>query len=93
VMVLESTGMRTSVRRARAIPALCLLLAALYVVIISLGPARSYFALAPPSTLPVLVSLICTVFAIGALGAIGLSLTRPGGERVQLVVPFRRTRR
>jgi magnesium-transporting ATPase (P-type) len=93
VLVLESTGMRTSIRRARAIPALCLLLAAAYVAMISLGPARSYFALAPPSTLPVLVSLICTVFAIGALGAIGLSLTRPGGERVQLVVPFRRTRR
>jgi cation-transporting ATPase E len=92
VMVLESTGMRTSVRRARAIPALCLLLVAAYGGIISLGPARSYFALAPPSTLPVLVSLICTVFAIGALGAIGLSLTRPGGERVQLVVPFRRAR-
>jgi cation-transporting P-type ATPase E len=92
VMVLESTGMRTSIRRARAIPALCLLLAILYGAIISLGPARSYFALAPPSTLPVLVSLICTVFAIGALGAIGLSLTRPGGERVQLVVPFRRAR-
>jgi magnesium-transporting ATPase (P-type) len=92
VMVLESTGMRTSVRRARAIPALCLLLAVLYVAIISLGPARDYFALAAPSTLPVLVSLICTVFAIGALGAVGLSLTRPGGERVQLVVPFRRVR-
>ncbi|MEO9174893.1 MAG: HAD-IC family P-type ATPase [Gaiellales bacterium] len=92
VLVLESTGMRTSVRRARAIPALCLLLVIAYVAMISLGPLRSYFALAPPSTLPVLVSLICTVFAIGALGAVGLSLTRPGGERVQLVVPFRRTR-
>jgi cation-transporting ATPase E len=92
VLVLESTGMRTSIRRARAIPALCIALAALYVAIISFGPARSYFALAPPSALPVLVSIICTIFAIGALGAIGLSLTRPGGERVQLVVPFRRTR-
>jgi cation-transporting ATPase E len=91
VLVLESTGMRTSLRRARAIPALCLVLVAIYVAIISLGPARSYFALAPPSALPVLVSVICTVFAIGALGAVGLSLTRPGGERVQLVVPFRRT--
>ena len=39
-----------------------------------------------------IVSVICTVFAIGALGAIGLSLTRPGGEQVQLVVPFRRVR-
>ena len=56
------------------------------------APARGYFALAPPSALPVLVSIICTIFAIGALGAIGLSLTRPGGERVQLVVPFRRSR-
>jgi cation-transporting ATPase E len=93
VLVLESTGMRTSIRRARAIPALCLLLAASYVAMISLGPARSYFALAPPSALPVLVSLICTVFAIGALGAIGLSLTRPGGERVEIIVPFRRARR
>ena len=92
VLVLESTGMRTSVRRARAIPALCLLLVIAYVAMISLGPARSYFALAPPSTLPVLVSLICTVFAIGALGAIGLSLTRPGGEQVELVIPFRRRR-
>jgi cation-transporting P-type ATPase E len=92
VLVLESTGMRTSLRRARAIPALCLVLAAIYIVIISLGPARDYFALAPPSALPVLVSIICTIFAIGALGAIGLSLTRPGGERVQLVVPFRRSR-
>ena len=92
VMVLESTGMRTSVRRARAIPALCLALAAIYVAIISLGPARSYFALAPPSALPVFVSIICTIFAIGALGAIGLSLTRPGGERVELVVPFRKAR-
>jgi cation-transporting ATPase E len=92
VLVLESTGMRTSIRRARAIPALCIVLAAIYVAIISLGPARSYFALAPPSALPVLVSIICTIFAIGALGAVGLSLTRPGGEHVQLVVPFRRSR-
>ena len=88
VLVLESTGMRTSPRRARAIPALCILLAAIYVAIISLAPARGYFALAPPSALPVLVSIICTIFAIGALGAIGLSLTRPGGEQVELVVPF-----
>ena len=92
VLVLESTGMRTSVRRARAIPALCLLLVIAYGAMISLGPARDYFSLAPPSTLPVLVSLICTVFAIGALGAIGLSLTRPGGEQVELVIPFRRRR-
>ncbi len=92
VLVLESTGMRTSARRARAIPALCIALAAAYVAIISFGPARSYFALTGPSALPVIVSVICTVFAIGALGAIGLSLTRPGGEQVQLVVPFRRVR-
>ncbi len=52
VMVLESTGMRTSVRRARAIPALCLLLVIVYVAIISLGPARDYFALAPPRRCP-----------------------------------------
>jgi hypothetical protein len=33
----------------------------------------------------VVVSIICTTFAIGALGLLGLSLTRPGGEQVQVV--------
>ena len=58
VLVLESTGMRTSARRARAIPALCIALAAAYVAIISFPPARSYFALTGPSALPVIVSVI-----------------------------------
>ena len=90
VLVLESTGMRTSVRRARAIPALCLALAAIYVAIISLGARTQLLRARSPSALPVFVSIICTIFAIRALGAIGLSqFTRPGGERVELVVPFR----
>ena len=39
---------------------------------------------------PLVVSIICTTFAIGALGLLGLSLTRPGGEQVQVVRFWRR---
>ena len=42
--------------------------------------------------LPMIVSVICTTFAIGALGLLGLSLTRPGGEQVQVVRFWRRAR-
>jgi hypothetical protein len=38
------------------------------------------------------VSIICTTFAIGALGLLGLSLTRPGGEQVQVVRFWKRAR-
>ena len=55
------------------------------------SPARaSAFALSTPSGLPIVVSIICTTFAIGALGMLGLSLTRPGGEQVQVVRFWRR---
>ena len=89
VLVVESGGMRASVRRARLIPALCVALAVGYLAVLAWAPAREFFALAPPSFLPMLVAIICTTFAIGALGAVGMSLTRPGGERPN-IAPLRR---
>ena len=90
VLVLESSSMRRSALRARAIPALCAALAVAYFLILAWAPAREFFALAEPSALPITVSIICTIFAIGALGALGLSLTRPGGEEPQLVAFWQR---
>jgi cation-transporting ATPase E len=89
VLVLESGGMRRSPQRARMVPLLCGAVAVTYLLILSWPPARDLFALAAPTALPMIVALICTLFAIGALGAVGLSLTRPGGERIELVNPFR----
>jgi magnesium-transporting ATPase (P-type) len=85
VLVLESSSMRQSAFRARAVPALCAACAIAYFLVLFWKPARDFFALAEPSALPIIVSIICTVFAVGALGALGLSLTRPGGERPELV--------
>ncbi len=82
--------MRRSALRARAVPALCAALAVAYFLILAWAPAREFFALAEPSALPITVSIICTIFAIGALGALGLSLTRPGGEEPQLVAFWQR---
>jgi P-type E1-E2 ATPase len=90
VLVLESSSLRASPVRRRLVPLLCVSLAALYVVVLWLAPLRRFFSLAAPSLLPLVVALVCTVFAVGALGAVGLSLTRPGGERVQLVRFWRR---
>ena len=92
VLVLESGGMRASRQRGTLVPLLVALLVCGYVAVLLFEPARSYFALAAPSLLPVSVSLVCTVFAIGALGALGLSLTRPGGEEPQLVRFWQRAR-
>jgi cation-transporting ATPase E len=89
VLVLESGGMRRSPRRARMVPLLCAGVALAYLAILSWPAARHLFALAAPTALPMIVAVICTLFAIGALGAVGLSLTRPGGERIELVNPFR----
>ena len=61
-----------------------------YLVILSFPCAADSFALAAPTALPLVVSIICTTFAIGALGLLGLSLTRPGGEQVQVVRFWRR---
>ena len=55
-----------------------------------LSRPREAFGLSTPSGLPIVVSIICTTFAIGALGMLGLSLTRPGGEQVQVVRFWRR---
>ena len=82
--------MRRSAQRARGVRALCAGLMVAYLLVLAWPPARDFFALAAPSPLPLLVALICTVFAIGALGALGLSLTRPGGERPELVRFWRR---
>jgi len=90
VLVLESGGMRRSTLRARAVPALCAAMLVAYLALIIWKPGREFFGLAAPSLLPILVAVICTVFAIGAMGAMGLSLTRPGGERPQLVPLWRR---
>ena len=57
---------------------------------LSIPGLRSAFALGTPTGLPIVVSIICTTFAIGALGLMGLSLTRPGGEQVQVVRFWRR---
>ena len=54
-------------------------------MILSFPSLRNAFGLGTPSGLPLVVSIICTTFAIGALGMLGLSLTRPGGEQVQVV--------
>jgi cation-transporting P-type ATPase E len=87
VLVLESGSMRRSRVRGALVPLLVALLAAAYLVVLSIPFLRDAFALAAPSPLPMIVSIICTTFAIGALGMLGLSLTRPGGEQVQ-VIPF-----
>ena len=64
-----------------------------YLIILSFPSTRGAFALGAPSGLPLVVSVICTTFAIGALGMLGLSLTRPGGEQVQVVRFWRRKAR
>ena len=92
VLVLESGGMRASRQRGTLVPLLVALLVISYIGVLAFEPARAYFALAAPSALPVLVALTCTIFAIGALGALGLSLTRPGGEEPQLVRFWQRAR-
>ena len=90
VLVLESGSMRRSRIRGALVPLLVVALAASYLVVLSVPFLRDAFALAAPSALPMIVSIICTTFAIGALGLLGLSLTRPGGEQVQVVRFWRR---
>jgi P-type E1-E2 ATPase len=90
VLVLESGSMRRSRVRGALVPLLVGLLALSYLVVLSFSGLRSAFALGTPTGLPILVSIICTTFAIGALGMLGLSLTRPGGEQVQVVRFWRR---
>jgi magnesium-transporting ATPase (P-type) len=90
VLVLESGSMRRSRVRGALVPTLVAGLAVAYLVILSIPSLRDAFALAAPSALPMVVSVICTTFAIGALGLLGLSLTRPGGEQVQVVRFWRR---
>jgi FtsH-binding integral membrane protein len=85
VLVLESGSMRRSRLRGALVPLLVGALAVGYLVVLSFPSTRGAFALGTPSGLPVVVSVICTTFAIGALGLLGLSLTRPGGEQVQVV--------
>jgi cation-transporting ATPase E len=90
VLVLESGSMRRSRLRGALVPALVGALVLGYLVILSFAGLRDAFALGAPSALPVVVSVVCTTFAIGALGMLGLSLTRPGGEQVQVVRFWRR---
>jgi cation-transporting ATPase E len=92
VLVLESGSMRRSRVRGALVPLLVGLLAVGYLAILSVPAARGAFALGAPSGLPITVSIICTTFAIGALGVLGLSLTRPGGEQVQVVRFWKRAR-
>ena len=92
VLVLESGSMRRSRVRGALVPLLVGLLAVGYLVILSIPTLRGAFALGAPSGLPIVVSIVCTVFAIGALGVLGLSLTRPGGEEVHVVPFWRRAR-
>jgi magnesium-transporting ATPase (P-type) len=92
VLVLESGSMRRSRIRGALLPLLVGLLAVGYLLILSFPATRSAFALGAPSGLPIVVSVICTTFAIGALGLLGLSLTRPGGEQVQVVRFWKRAR-
>jgi FtsH-binding integral membrane protein len=90
VLVLESGSMRRSRVRGALVPTLVGSLAIGYLAILAFPSMRNAFALGAPSGLPVVVSIICTTFAIGALGLLGLSLTRPGGEQVQVVRFWRR---
>ena len=90
VLVLESGSMRRSRVRGALVPTLVGSLAVAYLVILSIPALRTPFGLAAPTALPVVVSIICTTFAIGALGLLGLSLTRPGGEQVEVVRFWRR---
>jgi hypothetical protein len=76
--------------RGALVPTLVGSLVVGYLVILSIPALRTPFGLAAPSALPIVVSIICTTFAIGALGLLGLSLTRPGGEQVQVVRFWRR---
>jgi magnesium-transporting ATPase (P-type) len=92
VLVLEAGSMRRSRLRGALVPLLVGLLALGYLVILSFPSTRDAFALGTPSGLPIVVSIVCTTFAIGALGMLGLSLTRPGGEEVQVVRFWRRAR-
>ncbi|HMG98834.1 MAG TPA: HAD-IC family P-type ATPase [Gaiellales bacterium] len=93
VLVLESGSMRRSRLRGALVPLLVGALGISYLIILSFRSTRSAFALGTPSGLPLVVSVICTTFAIGALGMLGLSLTRPGGEQVQVVRFWRRKAR
>jgi cation-transporting P-type ATPase E len=90
VLVLESGSMRRSRARGALVPLLVGLLAVSYLVILAFPGARAAFSLGTPTGLPIVVAVICTTFAIGALGMLGLSLTRPGGEQVQVVRFWRR---
>jgi P-type E1-E2 ATPase len=90
VLVLESGSMRRSRVRGALVPTLVGSLAIGYLVILSFPSLRKAFGLGTPTGLPLVVSIICTTFAIGALGLLGLSLTRPGGEQVQVVRFWRR---
>ena len=90
VLVLEAGSMRRSRVRGALVPLLVGLLAVSYLVILAFPSTREAFGLSTPSGLPIVVSIICTTFAIGALGMLGLSLTRPGGEEVQVVRFWRR---
>ena len=90
VLVLEAGSMRRSRVRGALVPLLVGLLAVSYLVILAFPSTRAAFGLSTPSGLPIVVSIICTTFAIGALGMLGLSLTRPGGEQVQVVRFWRR---
>jgi P-type E1-E2 ATPase len=92
VLVLESGSMRRSRVRGALVPLLVGLLALSYLIVLSFPSLRTAFALGTPSGLPIVVSIVCTTFAIGALGLLGLSLTRPGGEQVQVVRFWRRAR-
>jgi len=76
--------------RGALVPLLVGLLAVSYLLILAFPGMREAFGLSTPSGLPIVVSIICTTFAIGALGMLGLSLTRPGGEEVQVVRFWRR---
>ena len=86
VLVLESGSMRRSRVRGALVPTLVGSLAVGYLVdpLVPVA-ARTRSGSARPPGCPIVVSIICTTFAIGALGMLGLSLTRPGGEQVQVV--------
>src|SRR5581483_4478818 len=63
IVVLESSGLR----RGTAVTALCLVLAALYVLVLLAPFARSFFALAPPNAAIVLIAAGGCLVAIGGL--------------------------
>lgn len=72
VIALESGGSR---RRLAAVAALCAAMAGLYVVLLLLPGARSFFQIAPMSYGMIATSILASAFSVGALVLCGFTVT------------------